>query len=286
MHLLQQQRSSREASIPAATVARSFHTGSTESEAGPSTGSAPAEYSQASHAAPAAQYAAGWYYQDILGYTQGPFTKQQLVVWRQHLPMDLLVWFIDQNGGSSHGLDLAKVLGDVRLLQAWRQANGKDVSVPSILQSCTDAHCFCIHSCLLLMLYVHTGSQNLVHSCLGLGSHSVVATWTNLCCYADEHDVMRRISLGSSAQNTTRSSAPAATAYELQAAKAAKPGSDWADAALAGLPPEDEAVQMAELAATAGRSLEVQVVLSGMSLVLFHVVGCAGSLHLRYEQGK
>ena len=72
----------------------------------------------------------------------------------------------------------------------------------------------------------------------------------------------------------------------LQAAKAAKPGSDWADAALAGLPPEDEAVQMAELAATAGRSLEVQVVLSGMSLVLFHVVGCAGSLHLRYEQGK
>lgn len=45
--------------------------------------------------------------------------------------MDLLVWYIDQNGGSSHGLDLAKVLGDVRLLQAWRQANDKDVSKPS-----------------------------------------------------------------------------------------------------------------------------------------------------------
>lgn len=40
-------------------------------------------------------------------------------------------------------------------------------------------------------------------------------------------------------------------------ARAAKPASGWADAALAGLPPEDEAVQMAELAATAGRSLEV-----------------------------
>ena len=132
--ILQQQRNSREASVPAAIVARSAHTGSTENEAGPSTDSAaPAEYSQASHAAPAAQYAAGWYYQDVLGYTQGPFTKQQLVVWRQHLPMDLLVWYIDQNGGSSHGLDLAKVLGDVRLLQAWRQANGKDVSKPAFL---------------------------------------------------------------------------------------------------------------------------------------------------------
>lgn len=36
--------------------------------------------------------------------------------------MDLLVWFIDQNGGSSHSLDLAKVLGDGRLLERWRKA--------------------------------------------------------------------------------------------------------------------------------------------------------------------
>lgn len=39
--------------------------------------------------------------------------------------------------------------------------------------------------------------------------------------------------------------------------KASTSSSSWADAALAGLPPDDEAVQMAELAATAGRSLEV-----------------------------
>lgn len=90
----------------------------------------------------------------------------------------------------------------------------------------------------------------------------------------------------SSAQATTRASAPAATVYELQAAKAAKPGSGWADAALAGLPPEDEAVKMAELAATAGRSLEVTVVVCGMSLVLSHVIGWAGSLHLRGKQRK
>lgn len=72
------------------------------------------------HAAPS--YASGWYYQDVSKITQGPFTKQQLQLWRQHLPMDLLVWFIDQNGGSSHSLELAKVLGDGRLLESWRRA--------------------------------------------------------------------------------------------------------------------------------------------------------------------
>ena len=41
--------------------------------------------------------------------------------------------------------------------------------------------------------------------------------------------------------------------------KAATSSSSWADAALAGLPPDDEAVQMAELAATAGRSIEVSI---------------------------
>lgn len=72
------------------------------------------------HAPPV--YASGWYYQDVQGHTQGPFTKQQLQLWRQHLPMDLSVWFIDQNGGSSHSLELAKVLGDGRLLESWRKA--------------------------------------------------------------------------------------------------------------------------------------------------------------------
>ena len=62
-----------------------------------------------------------------------------------------------------------------------------------------------------------------------------------------------------SAQESARSkaTAPSATAYELEVSKAASTSSSWADAALAGLPPDDEAVQMAELAATAGRSLQV-----------------------------
>ncbi|KAL3150323.1 hypothetical protein ABBQ32_000169 [Trebouxia sp. C0010 RCD-2024] len=132
------------------------------------------------HAPPA--YASGWYYQDVSKHVQGPFTKQQLQLWRQHLPMDLLVWFIDQNGGSSHSLDLAKVLGDGRLLERWRKA-----------QLATDQ---------------------------------------------------------------PKAAAPSATTYELEVSKASTSSSSWADAALAGLPPDDEAVQMAELAATAGRSIE------------------------------
>ena len=72
-------------------------------------------------------YASGWYYQDVQGHTQGPFTKQQLQIWRQHLPMDLMVWFIDQNGGSSHSLELAKVLGDGRLLESWRKTQQTEV---------------------------------------------------------------------------------------------------------------------------------------------------------------
>ena len=72
-------------------------------------------------------YASGWYYQDVQGHTQGPFTKQQLQLWRQHLPMDLKVWFIDQSGGSSHSLELAKVLGDGRLLESWRKTQQTEV---------------------------------------------------------------------------------------------------------------------------------------------------------------
>lgn len=79
------------------------------------------------HAPPV--YASGWYYQDIQGQTQGPFTKQQLQLWRQHLPMDLRVWFIDHNGGSSHSLELAKVLGDGRLLESWRKSQHTEVWV-------------------------------------------------------------------------------------------------------------------------------------------------------------
>lgn len=54
-----------------------------------------------------------------------------------------------------------------------------------------------------------------------------------------------------------KTAAPSATTYELEVSKASASSSSWADAALAGLPPDDEAVQMAELAATAGRSIEV-----------------------------
>lgn len=88
-------------------------------------------------------------------------------------------------------------------------------------------------------------------------NHSVLCVGELLLGPTSRHN-LQYLTLYDAVQNTTRASAPSATDCELQVAKAAKPGSAWADAALAGLPPEDEAVQMAELAATAGRSLEVQ----------------------------
>lgn len=36
----------------------------------------------------------GYYYTDAHGINQGPFTKEQLVAWRGSLPMDLQVWYI------------------------------------------------------------------------------------------------------------------------------------------------------------------------------------------------
>ena len=59
------------------------------------------------------------------------------------------------------------------------------------------------------------------------------------------------------AQDQPKAAVPSATTYELEVSKASTSSSSWADAALAGLPSDDEAVQMAELAATAGRSIEV-----------------------------
>ena len=62
-------------------------------------------------------------------------------------------------------------------------------------------------------------------------------------------------------QDQLKGAAPSATTYELEVSKASTSSSSWADAALAGLPPDDEAVQMAELAATAGRSIEVPILM-------------------------
>ena len=131
------------------------------------------------HAAPV--YASGWYYQDVSKVTQGPFTKQQLQLWRQHLPMDLLVWFIDHNGGSSHSLELAKVLGDGRLLESWRKAQQTPVrqhfhSLSSLDQqiswfsmSISKGHCMiCWSSLLFVELRAH-------HQASSLGLHA-------LCC--------------------------------------------------------------------------------------------------------
>eukprot|EP00798_Chlamydomonas_sp_ICE-L_P020810 gene20811-27645_t len=52
----------------------------------------------------------GYYYRDPFSVLQGPFTAQQLYMWRSSLPMDLPVWYVDeggikmlQGGGGRHG---------------------------------------------------------------------------------------------------------------------------------------------------------------------------------------
>ena len=40
----------------------------------------------------------GYYYTDANGIDQGPFTKEQLIAWRGSLPMDLQVWYQDDKG--------------------------------------------------------------------------------------------------------------------------------------------------------------------------------------------
>ena len=78
-------------------------------------------------------------------------------------------------------------------------------------------------------------------------------------------------------QDKPKAPAPSATTYELEVSKASTGSSSWADAALAGLPADDEAVQMAELAATAGRSIEVLFLLlcSFVAPFLNHGQSCA-----------
>lgn len=85
----------------------------------------------------------------------------------------------------------------------------------------------------------------------------------------------------SAAQDQPKAAAPSATTYELEVSKASTSSSSWADAALAGLPPDDEAVQMAELAATAGRSLEVLSYCIPAQVLLCRVIDRAVPLHIK-----
>ena len=62
----------------------------------------------------------GWYYADLQGATQGPFSAEQLTGWRGVLPLELRVWHQAEGSASAQAVPLAQVTGDMQLLTLLR----------------------------------------------------------------------------------------------------------------------------------------------------------------------
>ena len=72
--------------------------------------------------APASAMPAGFYYRDLSGVVQGPFSLEQLAAWRSALPLELQVWWSGAAGAAAgvETVPLAQVLGDSALLARLR----------------------------------------------------------------------------------------------------------------------------------------------------------------------
>ena len=72
--------------------------------------------------APASALPPGFFYRDLSGVVQGPFSLEQLAAWRSALPLELQVWW--SGGGAAAGVaatvPLAQALGDGELLARLR----------------------------------------------------------------------------------------------------------------------------------------------------------------------
>jgi hypothetical protein len=64
--------------------------------------------------------AGGWFYADLQGVTQGPFSTEQLTGWRAVLPLELRVWHQAEGSAAAQAVPLAQVTGDVQLLTLLR----------------------------------------------------------------------------------------------------------------------------------------------------------------------
>lgn len=62
----------------------------------------------------------GFYWQDVYGGWQGPFTPQVLKNWKDRIPMDTALWHWDGNAFSEKPLEFATVIGEGHLLGLWR----------------------------------------------------------------------------------------------------------------------------------------------------------------------
>lgn len=183
----------------------------------------------------------GYFYVDAEGTTQGPFDREQLRAWRGHLPMDLPMW----RPGDEAQQYLATVLGDDGLLRQWHDANpeeaervcllwvrwmqGWGAAWPSWLdhlvgqarrQTHQTVHVCGPHCCSPATLVCQGVHRRQPTSAL------VSAIVTPLC--------------PSHAQGPSR--APPAAIYEAEERGGSAAG--YAAAALAGLPPDDDAVRV------------------------------------------
>eukprot|EP01025_Chloroclados_australasicus_P062109 TRINITY_DN8156_c0_g1_i4.p2 TRINITY_DN8156_c0_g1~~TRINITY_DN8156_c0_g1_i4.p2 ORF type:complete len:558 (+),score=101.59 TRINITY_DN8156_c0_g1_i4:56-1675(+) len=79
-------------------------------------------------------YQAGWYYYDLQQQVQGPFSNDQLRVWRSQLPMDLQLWFCDPAKGDKDEpvcMHVYEVLGDKEIYEHWQKATQGNASGPA-----------------------------------------------------------------------------------------------------------------------------------------------------------
>ncbi|KAL4546663.1 hypothetical protein Ndes2526B_g01870 [Nannochloris sp. 'desiccata'] len=160
----------------------------------------------------------GYYYRDMHGIDQGPFSVQQLCMWRGALPMDLPVWNVNEEENKEKTLNdngvaaaspsatqfftLAEVLGDAPLLAQWR------VMHPEIVETTCAAPPATVFE-------IDQQKQQQQHE-----QHTTAAS-------PKTDDDNKRIEYHTS----------------------------LAEAVIAGLPPDDEAVQLSRVAASAGQSL-------------------------------
>lgn len=90
---------------PAGATAAAAHA-HTASAAGNAPGPAPAAADPGAAAGASAAPStsrSGWYYRDRSGVLHGPFGQDHLHAWRNYLPMDLLVWYVELGGAGAAG---------------------------------------------------------------------------------------------------------------------------------------------------------------------------------------
>jgi hypothetical protein len=213
---------------------------------------------------PADNRGAGYYYVDAHGITQGPYSKDMLIAWRAALPMDLQVWYEDAGDGGVIAREV--VDGTETELQGDNNNNGapdedrygdqdtvaKSVDAGKGAESGqSDAH------------EPATDVDGNTKEKSGFSKDTVQARskdrrrLLDLAQVTGDADALQQWREEHPDQASMPNSAPPATAYlcELNPQGDGFHGS-WAEAALAGLPPDDDAVRLARAAAAAGKPLE------------------------------